>query len=84
MKLSHLSLGICLLLPISAMALSTDSEQPVYIDSDSQLLDMKSNQVTFEGDVKLKQGSININADKVIVTREAVTGTIQIIEASAI
>jgi lipopolysaccharide export system protein LptA len=62
------------------MALSTDSEQPVYIDSDSQLLDMKSNQVTFEGDVKLKQGSININADKVIVTREAVTGTIQIIE----
>ncbi len=81
MKLSHLSLGICLLLPISAMALSTDSEQPVYIDSDSQQLDMKSNKVTFEGDVKLKQGSININADKVIVTREAETGTIQIIEA---
>jgi lipopolysaccharide export system protein LptA len=80
MKLSHLSLGICLLLPISAMALSTDSEQPVYIDSDSQLLDMKSNQVTFEGDVKLKQGSININADKVIVTREAETGTIQVLE----
>lgn len=62
------------------MALSTDSEQPVYIDSDSQQLDMKSNQVTFEGDVKLKQGSININADKVIVTREAETGTIQVIE----
>lgn len=80
MKLSHLSLGLCLLLPLSAMALSTDSEQPIYIDSDTQQLDMKSNRVTFEGDVKLKQGSININADKVIVTRDAKTGAIQVIE----
>ncbi|SEG59425.1 lipopolysaccharide transport periplasmic protein LptA [Vibrio hangzhouensis] len=80
MKLSHLSLGLCLLLPLPAMALSTDSEQPIYIDSDTQQLDMKSNRVTFEGDVKLKQGSININADKVIVTRDAKTGAIQVIE----
>ncbi|MBY6196937.1 lipopolysaccharide transport periplasmic protein LptA [Vibrio hangzhouensis] len=80
MKLSHLSLGLYLLLPLPAMALSTDSEQPIYIDSDTQQLDMKSNRVTFEGDVKLKQGSININADKVIVTRDAKTGAIQVIE----
>jgi lipopolysaccharide export system protein LptA len=61
-------------------ALSSDSEQPVYIDSDSQQLDMKSNQVTFLGDVNLKQGSININADKVIVTRNAVNGEIEEIQ----
>lgn len=64
----------------NAMALSTDSEQPVYIDSDSQNLDMKSNTVTFIGDVKLKQGSININADKIIVKRSPVDGAIQEIE----
>ena len=69
MKLSHLSLIACLFASTQALALSTDSDQPVYIDSDSQQLDMQSNQVTFLGDVKLKQGSININADKVIVTR---------------
>ena len=69
MKLSHLSLIACLFASTQAFALSTDRDQPVYIDSDSQQLDMQSNQVTFLGDVKLKQGSININADKIIVTR---------------
>lgn len=80
MKLSHLSLISCLLLSGQAMALSTDQDQPVYIDSDSQQLDMQSNKVTFLGDVKLKQGSININADKVIVTRDPKDGSIQEIE----
>ncbi|KLN64020.1 MULTISPECIES: lipopolysaccharide transport periplasmic protein LptA [Vibrio] len=80
MKLSHLSLISCLLLSSQAMALSTDQDQPVYIDSDSQQLDMQSNKVTFLGDVKLKQGSININADKVIVLRDPKDGSIQEIE----
>ena len=41
---------------------------------------MKSNKVTFAGDVKLKQGSININADKIIVTRNAANGEIEAIQ----
>ncbi|EEX95239.1 LPS ABC transporter periplasmic component [Vibrio orientalis CIP 102891 = ATCC 33934] len=80
MKLSHLSLISCLFISSQALALSTDQDQPVYIDSDSQQLDMQSNKVTFLGDVKLKQGSININADKVIVTRDPKDGSIQEIE----
>lgn len=80
MKISHLSLIACLVLSANAFALSTDRDQPVYIDSDSQQLDMQSNMVTFLGDVKLKQGSINMNADKVIVYRDAKTGTIKEIE----
>ncbi|WP_117236098.1 lipopolysaccharide transport periplasmic protein LptA [Vibrio maerlii] len=80
MKISHLSLIGCLLAAGNAFALSTDSEQPVYIDSDSQQLDMKSNTVTFIGDVTLKQGSININADKVIVMRSPEDGAIKEIE----
>ncbi|KOO05165.1 lipopolysaccharide transport periplasmic protein LptA [Vibrio nereis] len=81
MKLSHLSLITCLLLSSQALALSSDQDQPVYIDSDSQQLDMKSNKVTFQGDVKLKQGSININAAKVVVTRNPKNGSIQSIDA---
>lgn len=80
MKLSHLSLIACLFASTQVMALSTDRDQPVYIDSDSQHLDMQSNQVTFLGDVKLKQGSININADKVIVTRNKTDGSINKID----
>lgn len=80
MKLLHLSLFALTLAAPNVYALSSDSEQPVYIDSDSQQLDMKSNQVTFLGDVNLKQGSININADKVIVTRNAVNGEIEEIQ----
>ncbi|MGO1297355.1 MAG: lipopolysaccharide transport periplasmic protein LptA [Vibrio sp.] len=77
MKISHLTLVASLLVSSQCFALSTDSKQPVYIDSDSQQLDMKSNRVTFIGDVKLKQGSININADKLIVVRNAKTGKIE-------
>ncbi|WP_162062384.1 lipopolysaccharide transport periplasmic protein LptA [Vibrio taketomensis] len=80
MKLSHLSLIVCLFASAQALALSTDREQPVYIDSDSQQLDMQSNKVTFLGDVKLKQGSININADKIVVTRDPNDGSIKQIE----
>lgn len=80
MKFSHLSLIACLLASGQALALSTDSQQPVYIDSDSQQLDMKSNRVTFLGDVKLKQGSININAEKLVVVRDAKSGQIETIE----
>ncbi|MDC0611297.1 lipopolysaccharide transport periplasmic protein LptA [Vibrio sp.] len=80
MKISHLSLMTCLLAAPCAWALSTDSQQPVYIDSDSQQLDMKSNKVTFVGNVTLKQGSININADKLIVVREVKNGKIQEIQ----
>ncbi|KEY90875.1 lipopolysaccharide export system protein lptA [Candidatus Photodesmus blepharus] len=59
------------------MALSVDQNQPVYIDSNSQQLDMQNNQATFLGNVKLKQGSIKINADKVVIIRDMKTGGIQ-------
>lgn len=64
----------------SAFALSTDAQQPVYIDSDSQHLDMKANTATFLGSVTLKQGSIDIHADKIVVFRDPNSGSIQAIE----
>ncbi|OBT17419.1 lipopolysaccharide transport periplasmic protein LptA [Vibrio sp. UCD-FRSSP16_10] len=81
MKKLSLSLLLAILLSPAAYALSTDSEQPVYIDSDSQQLDMKSNKVTFIGDVVMRQGSIHVQGDKVIVFRNPKDGAIEKIEA---
>lgn len=81
MKPLHLSLLALLLAAPSALALKSDTQQPIYINSDTQQVDMKSNQVIFSGDVSLKQGSINIDADKIVVTRDPKTETINNIQA---
>lgn len=56
---------------LPAMALTGDTNQPIHIESDQQSLDMQGNVVTFTGNVIVTQGSIKINADKVVVTRPA-------------
>ncbi|WP_213133040.1 lipopolysaccharide ABC transporter substrate-binding protein LptA [Citrobacter sp. FP75] len=54
---------------IPAFAVTGDTEQPIHIESDQQSLDMQGNVVTFTGNVIVTQGTIKINADKVVVTR---------------
>ncbi|CCJ72801.1 LptA, protein essential for LPS transport across the periplasm [Cronobacter condimenti 1330] len=54
-----------------ALALTGDTEQLIHIESDQQSLDMQGNVVTFTGNVVVTQGTIKINADKVVVTRPA-------------
>ncbi|AIR05827.1 MULTISPECIES: lipopolysaccharide ABC transporter substrate-binding protein LptA [Cedecea] len=73
-RINKLSLKLVLLgslfaAPLSAWALTGDTEQPIHIESDQQSLDMQGNVVTFTGNVVVTQGSIKINADKVVVTR---------------
>ncbi len=80
LKWASLALVFCLLAPTSAWALKNDTEQPVFIDSDSQQVDMKSNQVTFSGNVSLKQGSIRVNADKLVIYRNNKTGEVSMIK----
>lgn len=80
MKLLHLSLFLCLLAPTASWALTDDTKQPVYIDSDQQHIDMKTNKVTFSGNVKLKQGSIRVTADELIVFRDEKTGELSKLE----
>ncbi|MGR5236249.1 lipopolysaccharide transport periplasmic protein LptA [Vibrio alfacsensis] len=81
MKPLHLSLLALILAAPQALALKSDTQQPVYINSDTQQVDMKSNQVIFKGDVSLKQGSINIDADRIVVTRDPKTQSIKQIQA---
>lgn len=52
-----------------ALALTGDTDKPIHIESNQQSLDMQGNVVTFTGNVVVTQGSIKINANKVVVTR---------------
>ncbi len=52
-----------------AYALNGDTDQPIQIDSGSQSLDMEHNIVTFTDNVVITQGSIKVNAAKVVITR---------------
>lgn len=67
MKLSKF-IGLGLLLSVrQAFGLETDSEQPVYIDSDTAVYDENTQVSTYIGNVIATQGSIKIDADKLVV-----------------
>ncbi|CAD6507883.1 lipopolysaccharide ABC transporter substrate-binding protein LptA [Candidatus Profftia tarda] len=53
----------------SVIAVLLDIQQPIHIESVQQFLNIQGNSVTFIGDVLVKQGTIKIHADKIIVTR---------------
>lgn len=80
-KLTNLLGLILALTTTSVMALSTDKDQPIYIDSAEQHLDLNSNTVVFTGDVFMRQGSIRLRADKVVVTRPQKRAQSEVIDA---
>lgn len=64
------SLGALLaaaLLAPAAFALPEDRGQPIYIESDRAERDGLNGVTTYEGDVRLRQGSLNIRADRLTV-----------------
>lgn len=64
-RLSHLSLALLLLLITGpqAVALESDSQQPVYLDADTAELDNASGKSVYRGNVVLTQGSLEITGD---------------------
>ena len=64
-----LIIGTLLAISVPAMALKDDTQQPIVVNSEKQSLDLEKNVTTFTQNVVIKQGSIDIRADKVIVTR---------------
>jgi len=51
----------------SALALSTDQDQPIYIEADSVDIDDREGVSVYQGQVDVKQGSIHLTADKVTI-----------------
>ncbi|SNC59055.1 Lipopolysaccharide export system protein LptA precursor [Sodalis endosymbiont of Henestaris halophilus] len=52
----------------NAWALTNDNQQPIHINSAQQAVDMATNTATLIGNVIIKRGSIDIRADKVVIT----------------
>lgn len=68
MSLINKIIGVGLLLfSGAAFALESDSEQPIYIDSNNAVYDEKGETSTYTGNVVATQGSIKIDADQLVV-----------------
>lgn len=69
-NLCLVGLFLAITLPIQAIALSTDSRQPMNIEADRVDIDDDKGTSTFLGNVIIVRGSIRISGDKVVVYRD--------------
>ncbi|WMY97093.1 MAG: lipopolysaccharide transport periplasmic protein LptA [Arsenophonus sp.] len=60
--------SIILTFSLSTIALKNDSKKVIYINASEQLLNLEKNITIFTKDIIIKQGSIDIRANKVIIT----------------
>ena len=65
--LSFLILTLLATAPV-ALALPSDKDAPVEIEADSADIDQKTATTTYRGKVKIRQGSMQLRADKVVIT----------------
>jgi lipopolysaccharide export system protein LptA len=69
----HLLLPLCLLLLCHAgpsFAERADRNQPMHLEANSVNVDDTNQISTFEGNVQLLQGSLSIQADKIVITQD--------------
>lgn len=60
----------------AAFALESDSRQPIQIEADQGSLDQANQSTTFSGNVIIKQGTLNIRANRVTVSRNTKGGQV--------
>lgn len=65
--MSRILLFLFLQLPLTALALSSDKEQPINIESDRLDIDEANGISTYQGNVHYTQGSIVLNADVLVI-----------------
>ena len=62
-----LLLFLPLLLPMAAWGLSDDRNQPMHIEADRASLNEKTGISTYEGNVHVQQGTLNLRGDRMTV-----------------
>jgi len=60
-------LVVGMLLPLCAMALSSDKRQPIHIEADSVVINDTQGTAVYRGNVRYTQGSTHLEADEVTV-----------------
>lgn len=68
---SFLIPAICLLLSFPALAEKADRDKPINLESDTVTVDDAKRISTYEGNVVLVQGTLNIRSDTMVVTEDA-------------
>ena len=58
---------LLLILPASGLALSSDRDQPIYIEADSAILMEKEGLSTYTGNVAIRQGTLKLHGDHMTV-----------------
>ncbi|OAT26111.1 lipopolysaccharide ABC transporter substrate-binding protein LptA [Proteus myxofaciens] len=76
-----LIVGALFTISVPVMALKDDTKQPIVVNSETQSLNLEKNITTFTKNVVVKQGSIDIRADKVVVTRPGGDSKKMVVEA---
>ncbi|MFB6421765.1 MAG: lipopolysaccharide ABC transporter substrate-binding protein LptA [Candidatus Malihini olakiniferum] len=66
---------------LPALAVMGENRQLIYIESTMQSLDIQGNSLTFTGNVLVKKGTIEMKAEKVVVTRPQGLKRQELIEA---
>ncbi len=61
--------ALSLFLSANIFALPSDSQQEIHIISDSAFLDKPQGRLVYSGNVEMKQGSLNIQADRITLVR---------------
>ena len=65
--LSSAFLGLCL--SPSASALSSDSKQPMLVESDDMVFDETNGETVYTGNVKATQGSLEVTGEKMVISQ---------------
>ena len=69
-KKRFVTLFLIVLCPQFSYGEIDDSDQPIEIEADTMMVEETKNTSTYEGDVILTQGSLIINADKLIIRED--------------
>ena len=67
MKTASYLVCLLLLLPLSSHSMDSDRDQPIHVEADQLELREKEGISIYEGNVKLVQGSLEIESDRLVV-----------------
>lgn len=74
-------MALATLVAMPALALPEDRDLPITIDADEGTFRSRSGEATFQGNVYLRQGTLEVWADTLEIRRDPETGTLQYLEA---
>lgn len=67
---SRFFLAACLLAPVAGLALDADRDQPMHVEADRATMDEGKGIGIYRGDVRIRQGSMQLDADTVTIYLE--------------